>query len=312
MSLTVALTGASGFIGNVLAHHLRREGFRVRALLRSPKNLQPLQSIGVQTLVGKLDHPTILNDLVDSCDAAIYCAGAIGGLEMKDFEEANVVGVSRLVEACLRRSTRPQLVLVSSLAAREPTLSPYANSKREGEVRVMQEAGPLLWAIFRPPAVYGPQDKNLRFLFRLMQYGIGVRISPKISRFSLIHVDDLARAIIEWIKNGEPSGKIFELDDGFLGGYTWEDVFNCAPGPLPLKIQLPKVLLKTAASFNETLSRMFGYVPLFTRHKVAELLHPDWVCDSTVTQRFLKWRPQIPLEQGLRQMLTSDSLKGNQ
>lgn len=310
MALTVALTGASGFIGGALAAHFRRKGHHVRALLRTSKKARSLEAIGVEPLLGRLDHDETLADLVRQCDVVIHCAGAIGGLKVEDFFSPNVQAVSDLVRICRSLIPLPKFILMSSLAAREPTLSPYAWSKREGEKALMSEAPQLPWVIFRPPAVYGPGDQSLLPLFRCMQYGVGIQLSPDTSRFSLLHVDDLCRAIMEWVENGGPVKKIFECDDGFPGGYTWKHVFGCAQRPMWIVLPLPKILLKVVAILNEQSSKIFGYVPVLTRGKVTELFHDDWVCHLTPDERAFSWQPQIQLKSGLRQLLTSDRLEG--
>ncbi len=308
MSLSVALTGASGFIGGVLATHLRKKGHRVRALVRSPAGQASLEAIGAEVIHGSLKEPRSISSLVHTCDVVIHCAGAIRGRHRQDFYQANVEAISLLSQACRSLRPLPKFILISSLAAREPSLSPYAWSKREGELALIREAGDLPWVIFRPPAVYGPRDQSLRPLFQLMQWGIGITLSPQAARFSLIHVKDVAGAIMSWIDKGKPEGHLFEIDDGFPGGYTWEEVFNSGPQTVRLRIPVPQIALRTAAFFNEKASAILGYRPLLTKGKVAELLHTNWVCDTKETFQLLDWRPEIPLKTGLRQLLTSDSL----
>src|SRR3546814_14244242 len=63
-----------------------------------------------------------------------------------------------------------RFVHVSSLAAREPELSAYGRSKAESE-KLMAESG-LDWAIVRPPAVYGPGDRESLELFRMAARGL--------------------------------------------------------------------------------------------------------------------------------------------
>lgn len=308
MSQTVALTGASGFIGAVLATRLRENGYQVRALLRSDSHKRTLEALGIAPIKGTLEDPKSINRLVQECDTLIHCAGAIRGRHRQDFYQANVSAISNLGQACRTFTPHPKFILISSLAAREPSLSPYAWSKREGELTLIREAHNLPWVIFRPPAVYGPNDQGLRPLFRLMKFGIGVRLSSHTSRFSLIHVEDFVRAVLEWMKASGPTGHTFEIDDGFPGGYTWDEVFKSGKLPIRLHFPVPPFMLKLAAVLNERTSALFGYLPLLTKGKVAELLHPNWVCDTRETLELLDWRPHISLKTGLRQLLTSDSL----
>ncbi len=308
MSQIVALTGASGFIGGVLATRLREKGFRVRALLRSHTHQQCLEDIGVEVIKGNLDDGQAINRMLQGCQTFIHCAGAIRGRNKQDFFPANISSISHFIKTCRTIRPHPKIILISSLAAREPSLSHYAWSKREGELTLSREAPDLPWVIFRPPAVYGPNDQSLRPLFKLMKLGIGVQLGSDNSRFSLIHVEDFVRAVIDWVKTEGPTGYIYEIDDGFPGGHSWAEVFQSGERPIRLRLRLPPTALYVAATLNEKVSRLLGYLPLLTKGKVAELLHLNWVCDTRETVRILNWQPRISLKSGLRQLETSDNV----
>ncbi|MEE9231992.1 MAG: NAD-dependent epimerase/dehydratase family protein [Nitrospirales bacterium] len=308
MPPTVALTGASGFIGRTIAQHLCQAGFMVRGLVRPPRSTQDLQDLGVELVQGSLDNQESLLNLVKDCVGVVHCAGAIRGISREDFRSTNVSGVSHLIQACLTQPSPPRFVLLSSLAARNPSLSPYAWSKREGEKVLAREAQSMEWVTFRPPAVYGPNDRVLRPLFQLLQMGFGIQLGSQQTKFSLIDVDDLSEVILLWLKKNGVPFKIFEVDDGFPGGYSWEEVFRYSKHPLRLRLHLPPTLLKFLSSSNEVLSRIFRYAPIFTTGKVAELLHPNWVCNNADVTKALGWNPQISLEEGLRRLFTSDRL----
>lgn len=308
MTTTVALTGASGFIGGAIAHYLCHAGYSVKALARSPRQAKKLEELGVEPVLGDLATPNSLIPFVKNCRFVIHCAGTIRGIDQADFKPTNVNGVSHLTQACLAQSSPPFFVLLSSLAAREPTLSPYAWSKREGEKTLTREASSMKWVIFRPPAVYGPNDKALLPLFTLINKGIGLQLGTADARFSLIHVKDLAQVILRWLEKGSPISTIFEVDDGFPGGYTWAEVFQIINSKIRLHFHCPSHLLRIAGKSNEILASLLGYSPLFTSGKVNELLHPNWVCDNTEVTQALNWTPQISLTEGLRHLFTSDNL----
>ena len=308
MAATVALTGASGFIGNTIAHYLRHAGYSIQGLVRSPQQAKKFESLGAEPILGDLGNPKSLIPFVQNCQFVIHCAGTIRGIDRADFQPTNVNGISHLIQACLEQSSPPSFVLLSSLAAREPSLSPYAWSKREGEKKLIKEANSMKWVIFRPPAVYGPNDKALLPLFNLIDKGIGLQLGPSHAKFSLIHVKDLAGVILCWLRKEFPTSAIFEVDDGFPGGYSWTEVFQTINSQLRFRFHCPPVLLHTIGKSNEILAGLLRYSPLFTTGKVKELLHPNWVCNSTPVKQALDWTPQIPLSEGLRHLFTSDSL----
>ncbi|MDH5563938.1 MAG: NAD-dependent epimerase/dehydratase family protein [Nitrospirota bacterium] len=308
MATTVALTGASGFIGGTIAHDLRHAGYSVQALVRSSEQAKRLKVVGIQPILGELENPQSLLAFVENCQFVIHCAGTIRGSNRAAFQPTNVDGVSHLIQACLAQPSPPSFVLLSSLAAREPALSPYAWSKHEGEKTLFREAGSMKWVIFRPPAVYGPHDKALLPLFKLIDNGIGLQLGPSNARFSLIHVKDLSEVILRWLVKGAPAATIFEVDDGVPGGYSWEKVFKTINPHIRLHLHCHPLFLRAAGMTNEILARLLRYAPLLTTGKVNELLHPNWVCDSSPVTEALDWKPQIPLAKGLRHLFTSDNL----
>jgi nucleoside-diphosphate-sugar epimerase len=308
MPTTVALTGASGFIGQAIAQRLCQAGLTVRGLVRPSRNIPGLSHPHISLVHGSLDDSESLHELVAGCTSLIHCAGAIRGCRKEDFIPTNVQGVANVLKVCLDQPSPPRIIHLSSLAAREPSLSPYAWSKREGEHLIQKDSGTLKWVIIRPPAVYGPNDEALLPLFKLAKKGIALQLGPREGKFSLIHVQDLADVIIRSLETDTIHSTIFEVDDGFPSGYSWESVFRTINPHMKLHLSTPQSMLWLIGKTNEILSRMFGYAPLFTTGKVAELCHANWVCDSRKTSQQLGWTPQIPLEEGLRHLFASDSL----
>lgn len=308
MSRTVALTGASGFIGQTIAQRLCQAGIRVRALVRGTKYIPSLDHSDISLIHGSLDKDESLEKLLDGCTGIVHCAGTIRGSRKEDFVPTNVAGVSRLLTVCLSQPNPPRFIHLSSLAAREPALSPYAWSKHEGENVIRQQAQSLSWIILRPPAVYGPLDTALLPLFQLAKQGIGLQLGPPKAKFSLIHVQDLADLVVDCLEEQRPNSTLYEVDDGTPGGYSWESVFRIINPGMKIRLSIPPKFLWLIGKSNEYLARGFGYAPLFTTGKVAELRHQNWVSNSQNAREQLKWTPQIPLEEGLRHLFASDSL----
>lgn len=308
MQRTVALTGISGFIGQAIAHHLCQAGVKVRGLIRTSKKIASLEHPDITLINGNLDNRESLNRLVEGCSSLINCAGAIRGYKKDDFSPTNIRGVDNLLQVCLSQPLPPKFIHLSSLAAREPALSPYAWSKREGELIIQQQAQTLPWIILRPPAVYGPNDEALLPLFKLARKGIAIQLGTRDAKFSLIHVQDLADVTLRCIESHNTRSKTFDVDDGLSGGYSWESVFRVLNPHMKIHLQISPTLLWLLGKSNEVFSRLLRYAPLFTTGKVAELRHHDWVCDSLDSRQQLDWTPQIPLEEGLRRLFTSDNL----
>ncbi len=96
--ISLAITGATGFIGEVLLKHLASQGFQLRALYRPATTSSPKQTDSIQWQPGDLGDADSLRAFVAGVDVVIHCAGTVRGSSPEHFNEANVAGVSRLAE----------------------------------------------------------------------------------------------------------------------------------------------------------------------------------------------------------------------
>jgi nucleoside-diphosphate-sugar epimerase len=306
MSRTVALTGATGFIGGTLARRLGEAGWRIRAQFRSTSARKRPTVTAVRWIEGDLENLESLRRLVNGSNAVVHCAGAVRGASEVHFKRVNVNGVARLVQAATEQHPVPRFLLISSLAAREPQLSPYAASKRQGEDALAATAGKMGWTALRPPAVYGPGDRELLPLFRWIARGLAPVLGPESARFSLLYVEDLAEAVVRWLEGGKDQQRAFELHDGHPNGYTHNEVINTVEAlraKRAIRVQVPGPLFRLAAALNLRAARIIGYTPMLTPWKIRELNHPNWVCDNKPLNRAIGWAPRVTLEEGLRRTL---------
>jgi nucleoside-diphosphate-sugar epimerase len=303
MPRTIAVTGASGFIGKRLVERLCRDGNVVRALQRHRPVDVDVPKEQLQTVKGSLDDPASLAELVAGADTVIHLAGLIKARRRQDFFDANAKGVARLIESIIEHQTPAKLVLISSLAAREPGLSSYAASKRCGEAALLGINEAFPWTVLRPPAVYGQGDRETLPFFKSLQRGFGAMLGSDRARFSLIHVDDLTDAIAHVIDVGNADHLIMELDDGAKGGHSWPsmiDAGECALNVSTKRFIIPPMALTTLGLVNSALRILPGYTPMLTPEKAREVGHPDWVADNNLIKKATSWRPTVPIDSGFR------------
>lgn len=287
--LRLAISGATGFVGARLLDLAIDAGHGVRALTRRP---QPPRDC-VTWIDGALDVPDSLDRLVKGVDAVIHVAGVINAPDAAGFEAANVIGTSAILAAA-EVAAVARFVHVSSLAAREPDLSRYGASKARSEALVA--ASPLSTAIVRPPAVYGPGDRETLELFRMAKRG-QIFVPPR-GRLSLLHVDDLARLLLALAAPDAPAVTI-EPDDGRPGGWghcEFGDALAQAVGSPARTIAVPRWLLLLGARIDQ-LARGSG--AKLTADRVAYFCHPDWVVSPIRAAPAELWRPQIDTAAGL-------------
>lgn len=303
MTRCVALTGATGFIGRHIATSLLAEGLRVRALKRgdAPLEMDP----AIEWVTGDLGNAASLSELVRGADSVIHCAGVVRGSSAEAFDAVNVGGTARLARAAREDGGVRRFLLLSSLAAREPGLSWYSASKHGAEEALARGAGDdFTWAVFRPTAVYGPGDREMRPLFLAMRRGILPVLGDRHGRISLLHVEDLVRAVTAWLLRKETVTGLFELHDGVSDAYNWPRIAEIAEsvfGRPILTVRVPAPPLFAVARVILTVARIRGTAPMLTPGKVRELRHRDWSCDNEAVTAALAWAPRIDLATALRQ-----------
>ena len=296
----VALTGASGFVGGHILRKLQEAGIRHRLLARDPKRLSDLRG-EYEIVCGDLEDAGALDRLMEGAMAVIHCAGSVRGVTREQFGRANSKGAAACARAAVAAGVE-RFLLISSISAREPGISPYAASKREGEIAVMHESDDMSVTIFRPPAVYGPGDRELLPLLKIMAKGRMPVFGSADARFSFIFVEDLAEATVTWLNTDTTGNKIFEIDDGKKGGYGWSDFAETVAaitGRNVTPIRIPTAVLAVPAAVNWVLGRWSLYSPMLTPGKVRELSHPDWVCRTGATGALPGWQPRHTLREGL-------------
>jgi nucleoside-diphosphate-sugar epimerase len=304
---TIAITGATGFVGAVLTRRLAAAGRKIRALIRPTSNHKRPVDIDVKWIEGDLGDSESLRRLVHGADAVVHCAGAVRGATRPQFNRVNVDGTACLVKSAVEQHPTPSFLLISSLAARESHLSPYAASKRAGENVLVEKSDKLFWTVLRPSAIYGPGDRELMPVFHWMKKGIAPILGSGNNRFSLLYVEDLAEAIVKWLDRKSNPACTYELHDGQPGGYSWRDVIDTVTRLRQEKsvvaIRIPLVVARLFAILNLIGARAIGYAPMLTPGKVRELRHTNWVCDNTAFNAATGWTPKILLAEGLQRTL---------
>ena len=274
---------------------------KVRALVRNPGKASELAARGADLIQGDLQSPTALQQLVTDSDAVVHGAGVVRGSSQAAFDQVNVAGTAAVLTTIESQTRRPRLLLLSSLAAREPNLSWYARSKRGGE-QLIQRSTDLDWVILRPPAVYGPGDKEMLPVFHAMARGIATVPGSAEARMSLIHVSDLVEAILACLQHGDTRHQILSLCDGKQNGYNWHELGAIAGDTWARRVRIwrvPAWLLNTVAALNLKLARITGGAPMLTPAKLRELRHSDWVVDNNAITGTTGWTPSVSLREGL-------------
>jgi nucleoside-diphosphate-sugar epimerase len=268
-----AVTGATGFVGRRLVGALKAAGWQVRVLVR-PSSPGMGDDADVQTVFGDLSDPAALASLAEGTDVVVHAAGLIKARDRAAFFHVNAEGVRHMARAV----GEGRMILISSLAAREPALSDYAASKRAGEEAAGAVLGERL-TVVRPPAIYGPGDRETLAVFRLAGTAPCLPMpGSTTARLALAHVDDVAASVLARLDDSWSPG-VFAVGGARPEGYGWREIFDTAAaamGRRPILAPVPDALIRVAAVAWEFVAGLRGQPAIFTRGKARELLHPDW------------------------------------
>ena len=290
--MTIAVTGGTGFVGQAVIDEAGRQGLPLRALARR----EQAPCTGVEWVRGDLADRAALAALVEGAEAILHIAGVVNAPDPTGFHLGNVAGTEALVEAA-KGAGVARFVLVSSLAAREPGLSKYGESKHHAEA-VVQASG-LDWTIVRPPAIYGPRDREILDMFRGARWGVVPM--PPAGRASMLHVEDLARLLLALVPFWPGVARhTFEPDDGHPGGWSHTELARAIGEAVGRKVWAPAVpaaLMRAGASLDGALR---GAKAKLTADRVGYMLHPDWVSSPDQAPPPEMWHAEIATPEGLK------------
>jgi nucleoside-diphosphate-sugar epimerase len=274
-TLTVAVTGATGFAGSHVVAELLKRGHRVAALARDP--VRAAFPATVRVVKGDLATPAALSELTTGVQVVVHLAGAIMALNRTDYMRVNADGSAAVAEAAVKAGVS-HFIQVSSLAAREPKLSAYGESKRAGEKAATDFASKGKLLIIRPPAIYGPGDKATLPLLKMLSQPLALIPGSRWQRFSILHAHDLAQMIADAIAKGT-DGEV-EVSDGKQFGYDWSELAGIATKTMGHKVRpvfLPRIVPAAMAHAVDAVAQFRGTPGMLNPGKIAEFYHADWV-----------------------------------
>ncbi len=290
------LTGASGFLGQILADQLQHDG-PLATLGRSATNTQ------------QIDLTTGVPDL-PAYTAVVHNAGWAHRVprtevEARQFWQVNHEGTANLLQA-LAPAPPQAMVLISTVAVygREEgqqlpestpieATTPYAASKYAAEQlwHTWATERHIDYLILRLPLVAGPDPPgNLGAMTRAIRGGYYPLIRGNEARKSIVRADDVALLISQWLQQtARPSGT-YHLTDGHDPAFN--DIAAAIARGLhrPLRLQLPDWLFRIAGRVGDVLAKAGLPAPLTTDtcQKMASTL----TFSTHKAQKELNWQPR--------------------
>jgi nucleoside-diphosphate-sugar epimerase len=295
---TVALTGATGFLGSHIADCLLAAGWTVRASVRPTSDRRWQEGKAVTLVETDLSSAESCRGFLDQATAVVHCAGVVSARDDQAYRAGNVTTTRVLLETAAELWGRgapedPVFILISSLAAHGPAgldeparedapclpITAYGRSKLEAEGLINGRDWPFRTVILRPPGLYGPRDRDFLPLFKAARLGFTARLGRVMQGLSLVDGRDAAAATVALLQAPDAQGVYF-VDDGHTG-YDFSELAAALGTALDRKVRLLTVPLGLMAFIARVVgSGRAARSPVLNPDRMRDLNTPGWVCDG--------------------------------
>jgi len=310
------VTGATGFIGSHLVDLLLEQKYAVRVLLRKTSDTAWLQGLPLEFVYGDLFDRDALAQAVTGVDYVFHSAGVTKAKTPGEYYRGNTHGVVNVLDAVSRHNPGlKRFVQISSQTAAGPSpgitpvteevtphpITNYGKSKLKAEKACEEQRGKIPITIVRPPAVYGPRDKDIYEFFKTLSKGLQPMVGMKEKFVSLIHVRDLVRGFVMAAGSPKAAGQTYFISSSKV--YGWKEIGEVSRGIIgksAVRLRIPEAGVFTIAAFAEFFGLFSKKPVLINFEKARDMVQDYWTCDSSKAQRDFGFTQQIPLEAGIR------------
>ncbi len=293
---TVAITGATGFVGNFVANYLESKGYKVFRFGRKDKK---------DILRWDITRSIYTDFIVVDC--VVHCAAYVN--DWGPYREAyavNVKGTQNVLQSFPRAK---KFIYISSASVYDAfcdqvfisenvclggkLLNNYSKTKLIGEKEVEKSNIPSK-IILRPHIIYGPGDTTIGPRIKNgIKFGYFPIPGNGKNRISFTHVENLAQAVWQAIKISKDGTSIYNITDAEPNIFL--DALNDVKNLNNLKfkeILIPKRICLIIGYILEFFYTLFGVKksPLLTRY-IIDQMSSDHVFDISKAQRELKYQP---------------------
>lgn len=337
----VAITGGGGFLGKALLRRCLAEGWKVRAVGRSPQpEIDALDGAEFFPLDVSLEkNRPALARIFAGTDVVFHTAAKAGIWgKYKDFARANIAGTRNVIDAC-RDAGTSNLVYTSTPSVAFSgapirggneslpcgnaalALSAYAKTKAEAEKLVRAAHSPQLRTVsLRPHLIWGRGDPHLlpRVIEQAAQMKLRI-VGDGKNKVDLTHVENAAYAHLLAARalladapalcgNDAPrgNGKVYFVSDGApVALWDWINAILASLGVPAVKHSISFKSAYRAGAFLEFFWKIFGVAgePPITRFVATELSHDHWF-DISAIRRDLNYAPIVSDADGRKELFT--------
>lgn len=298
----VLVTGAGGFVGGHLCQALHAQGARVVGFVRSHGALK--RHVGEQHVIDISDRERVLELIQDiRPDMVVHLAAAKNrSVDMPEYRagyEANLLGALNLVEACQELTALTRFVFLGTCEEYGQQAAPFDESSREFPVsayavtklavtqllQALARAHGFPAVILRPTIVYGPGQDVSMFLSALIKSLVsgerfGMTRGEQTRDF--VFIDDMVSAIMRALEAPDALGRVINVSSA-------------------LPVRIDKLARKVASLIGSGAESLLDFDARDYRHGEAM----DYWASNSRAKELLDWSPNVLLEDGLRQTISS-------
>ena len=306
---SVLVTGATGFIGNVLCQRLVADGYTVRYAVRSSDHpATALFSEMERCLIGEIGPDTDWSKALAGIDTIVHLAARVHQMKdhaadpLSEFRYVNVAGTDRLAQMAVKAGVK-RFVFASSVKVHgeerdiryresDPLLPQdnYGISKMEAEqvLRQIEAESSLRVTIIRSPLVYGPGVKaNFLSMMKVIASGVPLPLASVANKRSMIYVGNLVDAISLCVRHPTAAGRSYLVSDG--DDVSTPELIRRVSSAL----NRPARLYPFPTAFLRLIGRLLGKSPAIER------LTGTLQVDISNIRTELGWRPPFTMQDGL-------------
>ena len=263
------LTGATGFVGTRLLKYLSNINCTCRILSRAEVR-------GYDFHICDFEKNEIPSSALDSIDIVFHLAGIAhdikkNGKHESTYYSVNVNSTINLAKKAAKAGVK-KFIFVSSTKAggrisknlqmdenhQNKSDDIYGITKREAEIKILEigRQSEMDVSIIRPSLVYGPNMKgNLRQMMNVINKGWFPPLPKNNNKRSMVHVDDLVRAIYFIACESKTNGEIYILTDGRV--YSSREIYETFCNVLGRRVPnwyVPYFIFKIISLINQDIS----------------------------------------------------------
>lgn len=313
------VTGGAGFIGSHLIETLLEDGHDVTCVERLGAGRGWVEGLPVAWEPVGLEDDEALRRIFSGADVVFHLAALTEAVRPRDLYSVNTEGTARVIRAAAAfNGSAPRVILMSSLSAIGPCrngealtadsvpcpLSHYGNSKllAEAVIHAFEDRVPA--TIVRLPAVYGPRERAILALFKMLKRGVALTIGRWDREASMIYVKDVVQGLIAAAESERAVGRTYCL--AYPRPITWTELAETAGsvfGRRPRLMSLPAAAANPIALCCEVGARISGKAAILNRDRVREISQERWVCDPSRAIDEIGFAPAYPMGRGVRETI---------